>query len=197
MNSKKADNPDVLIHTVYQYPEGPHCPRHGDLMNDDEYVVCGRCFHEADARLAEYAEREGRMRETWGRFQREHFLRGERQAVVDIGIFDAVDAALSGSSPCPHAAEVEKLKAELKPANEGMTIAHMVGYHKRDEEVRGLEEALALADKVVEAAEKFKESCDSLWCSPYPSADAILGNPEKLAELCAALSAYNAAKEGK
>jgi hypothetical protein len=70
-----------------------------------------------------------------------------------------VDAALSGSSPCPHAAEVERLKAELKTANENLTTAHMVGYHKRDEEVRGLEEALSLADKMAEAIRHELSEC--------------------------------------
>jgi hypothetical protein len=59
--------------------------------------------------------------------------------------------------PCPscaskdarlaeYAAEVERMKEELKTANEGMTVAHMVGYHKRDEEVRGLKDRLSLAE---------------------------------------------------
>jgi DNA repair exonuclease SbcCD ATPase subunit len=146
----------------------------------------------ADARLAEYAEREGRMRKAGNRLRelsfqkcRDHESHAARAAW---------QAALSGSSPCPHAAEVERLKAELKTANEGMTVAHMVGYHKRDEEVEGLEETLALADQMAEAAEKFKESCDTYLRSPYPNADAVLGNPEKFSELCAALSAFNAAR---
>jgi hypothetical protein len=97
--------------------------------------LCPYCeIDRLNASLAMCAEREGRVREA---LEKIHELTVMQSSSACRDIHAVADAALTGSSPCPHAAEVERVKKE----NEGLRgdVAELEGTNRRlGEELRSV-----------------------------------------------------------